>query len=73
MDMSRGGACASDASRIKNMILDFVAAVLPGQRLDPPLSTAASKELSRGWNHPQLAALLMPAKLLGDYKANRDE
>ncbi|KAF7783394.1 hypothetical protein Agabi119p4_1418 [Agaricus bisporus var. burnettii] len=73
MDESRGSACAIDATHIKSSILTYVALILPDRRLEPPLSHAESKELSRGWRHPQLAALLIPAKYLREYGCNPEQ
>ncbi|KAF7782960.1 hypothetical protein Agabi119p4_2336 [Agaricus bisporus var. burnettii] len=70
MDNARGTCLAFDAHRMKERITTYVDRILPNRKLEPPLTLTHKKELCMGWNHPQLAALLIPLKYLGAYKEN---
>jgi hypothetical protein len=68
MDVLRGGACSSDAHRVKKDSISFFNQILPGG-LNPAIHPSSGKGFTRGLHHPQLAELYLPAKYNERYKA----
>ncbi|XP_006454210.1 hypothetical protein AGABI2DRAFT_113965 [Agaricus bisporus var. bisporus H97] len=56
----QANAVSGDANRLKLLILNHVAGLLPDRTLNPPIQPTDAKDDCRGLNHPQLAALVIP-------------
>ncbi|KXN93346.1 hypothetical protein AN958_00270 [Leucoagaricus sp. SymC.cos] len=72
MDSVRGNACSADAHRLKSEGHRCIKHIIPGGEVNPPIDGSGNKEQQRGWRHPQLAALLIPAKHAARYAQDPD-
>ncbi|KAH9477889.1 hypothetical protein JR316_0004757 [Psilocybe cubensis] len=68
MVTAAGTARSNDISSLKKDALTYAALCLPDGRLDPPINPNDSKKTTRGFKHPQLGALLVPAACFEQYQ-----
>ncbi|KAH9478994.1 hypothetical protein JR316_0009458 [Psilocybe cubensis] len=72
MITAAGTARSNDISSLKKDALTYAALCLPNSRLEPPVNPNDSKKTSRGFKHPQLGALLVPADCFKQYQTDPD-
>ncbi|KAJ3565037.1 hypothetical protein NP233_g7898 [Leucocoprinus birnbaumii] len=65
-------ARTTDVSGLKEIGLDYVRSMLPEGRFDPDIDPKSLKSETRGWNHKQIAALLVPINLTDEFKDDPD-
>ncbi|EKM76878.1 hypothetical protein AGABI1DRAFT_130893 [Agaricus bisporus var. burnettii JB137-S8] len=68
MNRAVSGARSDDSQSLKVKGLSYVERQLPDGRLDPPIDVTSQKTATRGWIHPQIRELLLPANLLAPYE-----
>ncbi|THH19111.1 hypothetical protein EW146_g1981 [Bondarzewia mesenterica] len=64
MNKAHSGARGEDIGSLRDSILELTARVIRAPSLTPIISPSSSKADTRGFKHPQLTVLLMPADLL---------
>ncbi|THH07281.1 hypothetical protein EW146_g9367, partial [Bondarzewia mesenterica] len=64
MNKAHSGARGEDIGSLQDSILELTARIIGAPSLTPIISPSSSKADTRGFKHPQLAVLLMPADLL---------
>jgi hypothetical protein len=70
MNRAAGRARSEDLQSLKHKGLDYVARQMPEGQIVPPIPAHSSKEATRGWTHPQIRELLIPACYLKAYQVD---
>lgn len=73
MSKAMGSARSDDCSSLRDTGLSYIAMDLPTRRLEPHIPPHADKGSHRGFQHPDLARLLCPMRMLSEFDANPAE
>ncbi|KAJ3554960.1 hypothetical protein NP233_g12315 [Leucocoprinus birnbaumii] len=65
-------ARTTDVSGLKEIGLDYVKSMLPEGRFNPDIDVKSLKSETRGWNHKQIAGLLLPVNLIDEFNEDPD-
>jgi hypothetical protein len=68
-----GGARADDCGSLREAGLAYAASEVGQEFLTPQIPFRTSKDMFRGFRHPQLGRLLCPVKYLTEFDSNNAE